>query len=79
MSYAHKTGSQSTEASVNPLEKGDTRMSRKKADVKLIKVDITWSKRLANVTSLTGGHLVKCLDLGDKMELLISRKPETPE
>mgnify|MGYP001599854286 CR=1 FL=1 len=37
----------------------------------LLKIEITWSKRTAKVTSLTGGHDAKCLDLGDRMELEI--------
>ena len=40
--------------------------------MKLLKIEITWSKRVARVTSLTGGHSAKCLDLGDRMEIIIS-------
>jgi hypothetical protein len=45
---------------------------------KLLRIDITWSKRVARVTSLTGGHVAKCLDLGDRMEIEIAveRQPQ---
>lgn len=42
---------------------------------KVLRIDITWSKRVARVTSLTGGHDAKCLDLGDKMEIEITSVP----
>jgi len=41
----------------------------------LLKIEIHWRARTANVTSLTGGHAAQCLDLGDKMELVINALP----
>lgn len=58
-----------------------TREKAGKRGRKVLRVDITWSKRVTRVTSLTGGHIAQCLDLGDRMEIEIvelrpaSRKP----
>lgn len=45
---------------------------------KVLRVDITWSKRVARVTTLTGGHIAKCLDLGDRMEIEIAERKAVP-
>ena len=42
------------------------------ANRKLLKIDIRWRTRKATVTSLVGGHIAKCWDLGDKMTIEIS-------
>jgi hypothetical protein len=39
-----------------------------------IKVEINWEKRVAKVTSLTGGHVATCLNLGQEMQIVISGK-----
>lgn len=48
------------------------------SEMKLLKIEIAWNKRVAKVTSVTGGHVAKCLDLGDKMQIEIyaKRKPK---
>jgi hypothetical protein len=45
----------------------------KAARDKVLTIAISWSKRVARVTSHTGGHVAQCLDLGDKMEITITR------
>jgi hypothetical protein len=55
-----------------------TLLLRDKPGTKLLKIEISWSRRKAKVTSLTGGHVAKCLDLGDKMEIEISRLRDKP-
>jgi hypothetical protein len=47
--------------------------------MKLLKIEIRWGARKAIVTSLTGGHIAKCFDLGNTMEIEISScKPKKP-
>lgn len=41
---------------------------------RVLKVEITWSQRKAKVTSLTGGHVAMCFDLGDTMEIEVSEQ-----